>query len=256
MLKLSKVNYKKDERLILNNIDLEIEKGHFYGIIGPNGSGKSTLLDAIIGYKTINSGDIYIDNKKMTEYTSKEYGKKISLVPQEFDTYFSYRTMEILEMGRYPYKGEVGEDKKGRKIIEKFIKLFKLEGLLEKNINEMSGGEKQRILFVKALVQDTDYIFLDEATSNLDPYNAHSLMLEIKREIKEQQKGVVAVLHDINLATLYCDKIIMLKDGKIIENSTIDTGITRDKIHELFMVESEILESKGKKIVFSHLNPN
>lgn len=254
MIKLENIDYCIDNKKILHNINLEFEKGKFYGIIGPNGSGKSTLLDIIVGHKNINKGEILVENIKMEEYSILEYAKKIALVPQEFDTHFNYTAREIIEMGRYPYKKNSDEDVVGKEIIDSFISKFSIKKLIEKSIIEMSGGERQRVLFIKALVQDTDYILLDEATSNLDLYNTHKLMHEILKEIKEKNKSVIAVIHDMNLASLYCDKIIMLKNGKVIAVDHKDNVLVKDKIKDLFNVESEIVDIHGKKAIFSYLN--
>lgn len=254
MLKLEKINYEIDKKNILKDINLEFKKGKFYGLIGPNGSGKSTLLDIIIGHKSEWDGKLVIDNIDSKKYSMKNYAKKISLVPQEFDTHFNYTALEILEMGRYPYSDIFGIDIEGNKIIKKFIKMFSIEHLLNKSIMEMSGGERQRILFIKALIQDTDFILLDEATSNLDLYNTHKLMLEIKKEINEKNKSVIAVIHDMNLASLYCDEIVMLKKGKIIFNGETQNALTKDNIKNLFKVETEIIDIKNKKIIFPYLN--
>lgn len=254
MIKLKDINYSIEDKKILHDINLEFEKGKFYGLIGPNGSGKSTLLDIIVGHKEFDNGEILIEDKKLKEYKIVDYAKKIALVPQEFDTHFNYTAREIIEMGRYPYINNENESVAGKKLIDHFIHKFAIEKLLEKSITEMSGGERQRVLFIKALVQDTDYILLDEATSNLDLFNTHKLMHEILKEIKEKEKSVIAVIHDMNLASLYCDEIIMLKNGKVIAKDKKDNVLVHDKIKELFNVESEIIDSKGKRIIFSYLD--
>lgn len=256
MLEIKELYYEISGKEILKKINLKFEKGKFYGIIGPNGSGKSTLLDLIVGYKEKKSGTISVDQKLRESYSTLEYAKKVALVPQEFDTHFNYTSKEIIEMGRYPYESGKKGDSQGDEIIKEFVKNFAVENLMDKGILEMSGGERQRILFIKALVQNTDYILLDEATSALDPYNTHAFMNEIVREVKKKDKCAIAVIHDMNLASLYCDYIVMLKEGEVLAVDESDTVLKEENINRLFNVQSEIIEVKGKKIIFPYLNDN
>ncbi|MGL6121391.1 MAG: ABC transporter ATP-binding protein, partial [Fusobacteriaceae bacterium] len=165
-----------------------------------------------------------------------------------------YTAREILEMGRFPYEKSSLDSDVGYEIIEKFTKLFNIEKLLSKPINEMSSGERQRILFIKALVQDTEFILLDEATANLDLFHTYNLLEELRREMLGSNKGVIAVFHDINLAATYCDEIIMLREGKIVVSGLKDEILSPKNIEDVFSVQSKILNCDGEKIIFSYLD--
>ncbi|MGL5125965.1 MAG: ABC transporter ATP-binding protein [Fusobacteriaceae bacterium] len=250
MLKLKKINYSIDGNKILKDISLEFEKKKFYGILGPNGSGKSTLLDLIISHKKKDSGTVFLEEKDFELYKESERGKKISLLPQEFSSSFSYTGKEIINMGRYPYHTLFSEDEKSEEIVNKYVSLLEIHHLLEKEISEMSGGERQRILIAKTLVQDADYILLDEATSNLDIFHAYEAMKILKEEIITTEKTAIAVIHDLNLALAFCDEIILLKEGEVLKVGNIDDVLTAENIKEVFNIECEILDIREKKIIY------
>lgn len=249
MLKLENLNYSIEGKKILKDISLEFKKGKFYGILGPNGSGKSTLLDLIIGHKKRESGKIYLEKKEIESYSESEQGKKISLLPQEFSSSFSYTGRELINMGRYPYHKLFSSDEKSEEVVEKYSSLLEITHLLDKEIDSMSGGERQRILLGKTLVQDTDYILLDEATSNLDIFHAYEAMKIVKEEIKKTDKTAIAVIHDLNLALAFCDEIVLLKTGEVFKAGDIESSLTAETIEEVFNIQCEIIRVKDRKIV-------
>ncbi|MGL5542513.1 MAG: ABC transporter ATP-binding protein, partial [Fusobacteriaceae bacterium] len=150
MLELKNICYSIEGKEIIKNVTFTFEKGKIYGLLGPNGSGKSTMLDIIVGHREDYEGEISIDEKDLRKVRGKELGKNLALVPQDFDTHFNYSAREILEMGRYPYDTFLTQDRRDDEIIERYVELFSLEKLLEKDIYSMSGGERQRIIFAKA----------------------------------------------------------------------------------------------------------
>lgn len=253
MLELKNICYSIGEREIIKNLSYTFQKGKIYGFLGPNGSGKSTLLDIIVGHKEEYNGEILVEGKNLKKIRGKELGKKIALVPQDFDTHFNYSAREILEMGRYPYDSFFSKDRRDEEIIDRYIQLFSLEELLEKEIYGMSGGERQRIIFAKAMIQESGYILLDEATSNMDIHYAHTIFKNLREIVKLQERGAVAVIHDMNLAAQYCDEIIMLKDGEIKFSGAPDKVLTSENIDEIFNVKSKIFEKDGERFILTHI---
>ncbi|MGL4567755.1 MAG: ABC transporter ATP-binding protein, partial [Fusobacteriaceae bacterium] len=195
MLELKNICYSIEGKEIIKNVTFTFEKGKIYGLLGPNGSGKSTMLDIIVGHREDYEGEISIDEKDLRKVRGKELGKNLALVPQDFDTHFNYSAREILEMGRYPYDTFLTQDRRDDEIIERYVELFSLEKLLEKDIYSMSGGERQRIIFAKAMIQESGYILLDEATSNMDIHYAHALFRNLREVVKKEKRGAVAVIH-------------------------------------------------------------
>lgn len=249
MLSIKNLNYSIEGKKILKDISLEFKKNRFYGILGANGSGKSTLLDLIIGHKENETGEIQLEGKNIKKYSERELGKKISLLPQEFNSSFSYTGKEIINMGRYPYHTLFSSDESSQEIVERYSSLLKIQDLLNKEINEMSGGERQRVLIGKTLVQDTEYILLDEATSNLDIFHAYETMKLMKEEIKKTEKTVIAVIHDLNLALAFCDEVVLMKEGEIVEKGCINKVLTEKNIKKIFKIECKIVNIENRKII-------
>ena len=254
MIKTKDIKYSVPGKDIIKNIDLNIQRGKFYGILGPNGSGKTTLLDILAGIIEGHSGDVIIADKNITGYSKKELAKVMALVPQNFDTAFPFSVEEVLEMGRYPHKKKFSFGRKDdQKIIDEVTKELELENMLEKKVTDLSGGERQRVVFGKALIQDTPLLFLDESTSNLDPYYAHSLLTKVRSRVDDRGLTVVSVFHDFNLASLYCDEVIFLKDGKVVKSGKTEETLSPETIKYVFNINSKLMDDGEKKFVIPYM---
>ena len=251
MIEVKNINYFIGEKQILKNTCFNFKKGKFYGILGPNGSGKTTFLDVLSGYKKASESEIYIDSKELNQYTNQELAKKIAIVPQKFDIVFPFSVSDILEMGRFPYKTRFkGLKVKDYKIIDDVVEEIGLEEFLEKEITQLSGGEEQRVIFGKALIQTTPILFLDESTSNLDPYYSHTLLDIVKKRVVEKNITVIGVFHDFNLATHYCDEMLVFEDGKIVESGFTEEVLTSKKLEEVFRMKWRHYKADGDIFVF------
>ncbi|WP_372715124.1 ABC transporter ATP-binding protein [Ilyobacter sp.] len=254
MIEAKNIRYSVPDREIIKGVDLHIKKGRFYGILGPNGSGKTTLMDIICGVIADYQGSIEVMGRDLKKYNKKDLAKLLALVPQNFNTSFSFSVEEILEMGRYPHKKKFSflgnED---REIINGVVEELELENIIDKKITDLSGGERQRAIFGKALIQQTPILFLDESTSNLDPYYAHSLLKKVRDRVEEKQLTVISVFHDFTLASLYCDEIIFLKDGKVVKAGETEHTLTPENIKYVFNINSKMMESDNKKFVIPYM---
>ncbi|WP_028857401.1 ABC transporter ATP-binding protein [Psychrilyobacter atlanticus] len=254
MIDIKKINYSIDGTQILDDLSFKFEKGKFYGILGPNGSGKTTFLDILSGYKNATESEIYIEKKELKEYSHLKLAKKIAIVPQKFDIVFPFSVSDILEMGRYPYKKKFFSlQKKDYEIIDKVIKEIGLEEFLDKEITTLSGGEEQRVIFGKALIQTTPILFLDESTSNLDPYYSHTLLSLVRKRVVEEQTTVIGVFHDFNLASLYCDEILLLEKGRIVTSGKTQDVLNSKKLEEVFKIGWEKYKTEKNTFVFPRL---
>lgn len=254
MIDVKKINYSIDGIQILNNLSFKFKKGKFYGILGPNGSGKTTFLDILSGYKDALDSEIYIENKELKEYSHLKLAKKIAIVPQKFDIVFPFLVSDILEMGRYPYKKKFFSlGKKDYEIIDSVIKEIGLEEFLNKEITALSGGEEQRVIFGKALIQTTPILFLDESTSNLDPYYSHTLLNLVKKRVVKEETTVIGVFHDFNLASLYCDEILLLEKGQIVASGKTQEVLNSKKLEEVFKIGWEKYKTEKNTFVFPKL---
>ena len=239
MMKLQVKNLKfgigKQE--ILKDISFEVPEGTFVGIIGPNGSGKSTLLKNIYRLHQPDDGSILFNQKPLHKMKNKECAKEIAVLAQETQTQFEFTVEQIVKMGRYPYKS-VFEDysKEDIEMVEQILVKVGLQAYRHRLFSELSGGEKQRTLIARALVQNTQFLVLDEPTNHLDI----GYQIQLMDLVKNLQITTIAAIHDLNLATMYCDYLIVMKDGEIINMGKIEEVITTDMIKTVFGVNAYI----------------
>lgn len=248
MIKIENLNWEYEEREILKDINIDIEKGKFYTILGQNGSGKTTFIKNIVGILENKNAKIYIDGKKLKDYSKKEIAKKIALVSQQEDINFNFTVEEVVSMGRNPYIEFLKtETEKDREIIKKAIKIANIEDLKNRYITELSGGEKQRVILARAIAQDTKILILDEPTSNIDIKNQIEILDTIKKLQIEKEITIIAVFHDINIGIRYNDNIIFLKDRTIYKTGNTKDILTAENIKEVYDIEVEIIKVDSKR---------
>ena len=202
---------------VLKEISFSIPKGRFFIIIGPNGSGKTTLLKSISGIEKARNEKLDILGKPITEYSRRALARTIALVPQMVTIDFPFTVMELVLMGRSPYLGILGlEEEKDPEIAREAISFTGVEHLSDRKLDQLSGGERQRVFIARAICQQPSVILLDEPTASLDI--AHQIkVMDLMEKLKED-KGVTVVMvsHEINLAAMYSDELLLLKDGEIV----------------------------------------
>lgn len=241
-IKIENLNFSYGNRKILQGINLELKRNKLTGILGPNGCGKSTLLKNILGYLKSESGNIYIDKILSKNISQKEKAKLLSLVPQKSQLVSAMDVEEFVLMGRLPHLKNSwdGYSKKDVEIAQHHIKELDLEKFLHRKAVSLSGGEFQRVLLARALTQETKIILLDEPTSALDLNHALDLMKKVKDSIIDKELTAVAVLHDLNLAAMFCDEIVMLKDGKVFCQGTPKETLTKENLKAVYDLESQV----------------
>lgn len=244
-LEVNDIEFGYNENPILKDVSFSIKKGEFISIIGPNGSGKSTLLKTLNNIYTPNKGEIYLHGKNIEEFKRLEIAKKISLVPQETNINYEFTVEDIVSMGRHPYKGRFEkENLEDKSIVEEALKLTSTIDLRNRLITEISGGEKQRVVIAKALAQNSSIILLDEPTSNLD-INHQIEVLNLLRDLnKDKNTTIIIILHDINLAARYSDRIIFLNDGEIISEGSPEDVITKKNIKRAYHMDVYLEKNK------------
>lgn len=239
MLKLQVKNLKFsiDKKDILKDISFDIPKGSFVGIIGPNGSGKSTILKNIYRLYKPDSGKLILDNKDLSTMKDKDCAKEIAVLAQESNSQFDFTVEQIVKMGRYPYKS-VFEDysKKDIDMVNNMLKRVGLDDYSDRSFSKLSGGEKQRTLIARALVQDTDFLILDEPTNHLDI----GYQIQLMDLVKSLNITTLSAIHDMNIASMYCDYLIVMKDGKIRKCGKVEEVITEDMLKEIFGVNAYV----------------
>ncbi|MDF2943667.1 MAG: transporter [Herbinix sp.] len=242
----------KEKKNILDHINFCFEDENFYGIIGPNGSGKTSLVKHLLRFREVKSGKIELDETNLKDYNRQELAKKIALVPQNTMMDFAFQAYDIVMMGRSPYQKRFADASEAdQKLVMEAMKLTDCYDMKEKEVSLLSGGEAQRVITARAIAQDTKWLILDEPTSSLDVKHQIELMEALVKLKERKSKTIIAVLHDINIAARYCNKIIMMKDGKIHSHGNTEEVLTKENLYEVYGIQFELLEaSKTGKIYY------
>lgn len=249
MLKIENLSFKyhKNSPLILDDISLSLNDGEIGIILGKNGVGKSTLFKLIVGLIKPKSGDIFVDEFDLNKMKSKDRAKLISYVPQtiEFGDLSVYETILSGRVSHY----SLFPSKKDEEIVQNVIKEMHLEGFLNKNVNELSGGERQKIAIARALVQEPRVLIFDEPTGNLDIGNEQLILDEAHKICRNKNISILISIHDISIASYYGDKFFLLKDNKIKYSGDKEV-INETNISDIFDVKATIKDIDNKKFIY------
>lgn len=247
---INDLSFGYENNSILKNIKLNFYKGKFYSIIGPNGSGKTTLLRLIATLLDTPDNTIFINNIDITSLKSKEKASFISLVPQMFNIDYEFTVEDIISMGRYPYLDRFGKlTNEDKEIIDNTLEKTNLTKYRKRLANNLSGGELQRVILARAIVQETQIMLLDEPVSHLDIHHQLDILNLVKDLVREKDKTVICVLHDLNLALKYSDDVIMLKDGKVRAIGNCYDVLTENNIKEVYGIDVKIVQSGENRII-------
>ena len=243
-----KVGY--DEHIVVPNFDATFIKGKVTSIIGPNGCGKSTVLKAIGRILKKSGGQIFINDKDISDLKSKDIAKELAILPQSPSAPGSVTCYELVAYGRYPYQKGFGKlSEEDKRIIEWALEVTNMGEFASREIGSLSGGQRQRVWISMALAQQTDIIFLDEPTTYLD-LNYQLEILELLKKLNDEQGiTVVMVLHDLNLASKYSDYLIAMKDGEIVKFGTPKEVITKEILGQCFKIDADIKFLENEKPV-------
>ena len=243
------LNHSYGDNLVLMNISFAVSKGEFFIIIGPNGSGKTTLMKVISGILKLQKGRLEILDRPINGYSRKALAKTIAFVPQMVPVDFPFTVTEIVLMGRSPYLGMLGlEEEKDLKIAKQAIAFTGMEHLAHRKLDQLSGGEQQRVFIARAICQEPDIILLDEPTASLDL--AHQTRVMDLMEKLKAQKGVTVVIvsHDVNLAAMYSDQLLLLNNGQVVCQGSPDEVLTFNTLEEAYGCTLLVDESPLGKI--------
>ena len=235
ILKIENLDISINGREIIKDISFNVQRGEILGVIGPNGSGKTTLFRSISGVLKASGGNIVFDNKNIKNYSSKELAKKMSVIPQMIEITYPFSVEEFILMGRFPHSGRYGYSAhKDYEVINKIMKMTGIEEIKNRKMNELSGGERQRVLIAQGFARETGFMMLDEPTSHLDIYHQVQLLNLLNNYNKECGLTILVVLHDLNLAASYCDRLILLKDGTIYKEGSVKDVLTYQNIEYVY----------------------
>lgn len=237
---------------VLSDVSLSVEAGGFYAVMGPNGCGKTTLLRCLCGLLEPSSGHVSIMNRDVRSYSARQLAQTVSVVRQHASTDLEFSAFEIVLMGRNPYQHRLeNESQSDWDIVEDVMRMTNTWHLRNSKPNQMSGGELQRVMLARALAQQTPIMLLDEPTSNLDISHQYEIMSLLHDFNLKQNKTILIVVHDLNLAYHYCPELILLYDHKLLYQGPIQDGLTPSRISYVFNVQASI--SDGNIITSSFL---
>ena len=228
-------------RRVFDRLDLDFFAGRFTGIIGPNGCGKTTLLDLICRHQIPQQGTVRYADRSLDHYNRRTLARAIALVPQDYGINFPFTVQEVVLMGRYPHMPRFGVpspddvQRVQQVMVDCDVMKFK-----DRPITTLSGGERQRVVFARALAQDTPVLVLDEATANLDVCHALTLLDRVAGLVKEQNRTVIAVFQNLNLAAAYSQDLVMLKAGRVVAAGPTSGVLTPENLKTVFNIKARV----------------
>ena len=237
------INAGYTEKAILNNVSLRIPAGKISVLIGANGCGKSTLLRVLAGFLIPTAGQVKLDGKQLKKYSPKQVAQILAVLPQQSSTSVGLKVIDLISQGRFPHHSLFSRfSKQDESAVLEAMEMVGITELANRDVSELSGGQKQRVWIALALAQQTDIIFLDEPTTFLDMAYQVEILDLLADLNKRFGKTIVVILHDINLAARYADRLFALKDGVLIKEGAPRTVVKKDLIKEVFGLNSMIVE--------------
>ncbi len=243
LLKDFSTGYSKHE--VINKINFRLKQNEWIGIIGANGSGKSTLLKGVLKFIPTLYGDVLFEDNSIKNFSRNNLSRKIAYLPQKLNNNLNITVKDLISLGRSPYKNfwDFDLNDEDLKIIDEAIKIMDLNELKNKFINELSGGQSQRAFLAMTIAQNSNILLLDEPTTFLDINYQIKFLESLKNLIQIKKLSIISVLHDINLAARFCDRIAILKEGKLIDINTPEKVLTEFNFKQAFDIDSHILNT-------------
>lgn len=255
LLALKNTSWDVDGTRIVDSVSLEISPGEVVGLLGPNGAGKSTLLRMAAGLLAVSAGTISLNGRELTAWPRTEIARQIAFVPQDTHVEFDFTAYEIALMGRNPYLARfqwptASDHEAVRRAMEQTHTL----DLKDRAITTLSGGERQRVFLARALASQTPFLVLDEPTSSLDLEHTLNFMRLIRHLAEQEGRGIIMAVHELNMAARFCDRLLLLHKGKLVQSGSCDEVLTQENIEKVFHVKSvEMRDSTHRAFVFEQL---
>ncbi|WP_077356505.1 iron ABC transporter ATP-binding protein [Virgibacillus halodenitrificans] len=247
MVDIKNVFKAYNQKKVIEDVSVHIEKGKITSFIGPNGAGKSTLISMVSRLITKDGGEITIDGKDVLKTKNNEMAKKISILKQSNSINLKLTVRELVSFGRFPYsQGRLKEEDWQK--VDEAIDYMELREMQDKFLDELSGGQRQRAHIAMVIAQDTEYILLDEPLNNLDMRHSVQIMKTLRRLVDELNKTIVIVIHDINFASCYSDNIVALKDGKLVKHGKTCDVIDECVLKDIYDMDIDIKNIDDKRI--------
>ena len=239
MIDLQGIDKFYDGRAVLQQVNWTMNSGEFWGIIGPNGSGKTTLLHVISGLEKPDQGTVTLAGQSLEHFSRKQLAQMMAVLQQDGLPQVDFTVRQVVEMGRFPFLNWMGRDKLGQaeEVIQPIMEKLELTELAEQPLNKLSGGQRQRVAIGKMMAQQPSLVLLDEPTTFLDIQYQLQFMEYMKAWQKEDGLSVVAVIHDLNMAAMFCDHLLLMQEGQIVAAGTPEDVLTPEQIKDVFDVD-------------------
>lgn len=244
----SNINVTLSAKTILKGISVEFAENQLIGLIGPNGAGKSTLLRVLAGLQMLESGKVKLNNQQLQDLSSLNLAKKITYLPQTHECHWPMTVERVVMLGRYPHVDSHRLDDVNMQAVEQAIKDVDIKHLVGRSINELSGGERARVMLARALATQSDILLADEPIVSLDPRHQIEVMALLKA-LAEKGKTVIVVLHELHLAMRYCDSLILLDNGLVVSEGAAKAVLTPDNLNNVYGVDAVYGNNKGENWV-------
>ncbi len=246
-MKIKSLNKSYGEKQVVKEVSFQLPRGKVISLIGPNGAGKSTVLNIITRLIAQDSGEIEFGGTELKKWKSKELAKKLAILTQQNNVTMKLKVSELVAFGRFPYSGS-NLTKEDYDMVDMAINYMELDEFRDRFIDELSGGQLQRAYIAMVIAQDTEFVFLDEPTNNLDIYHSSNLMKMVRKLSEDLGKTVIMVLHEINFASAYSDYIAAFKDGELYKFGVVEEVMTKKTLKDLYQVDFDIQMINGKPI--------
>lgn len=247
MIEIKGLTKQFGKKPVVEDVSVTIEPGTITSFIGPNGAGKSTLLSMVSRLLEADTGEVLLDQNNVKKWKSTEFAKRVSILRQANYINVRLTVRELVSFGRYPYsKGRLNRE--DNKFVDQAMEYMNLTDMQDMYLDELSGGQKQRAFIAMVIAQDTDYILLDEPLNNLDMKHSVQIMKILRKLVDDLGRTVVIVLHDINFASVYSDRIVALKNGKLVKNGATNEIINSDALRDIYDMDIPIQEQNGCRI--------
>ncbi len=232
-----RVGYGSDDKL--HGVTLEVPTGSFLAVVGPNGSGKSTLLRTMARALEPRLGAVLLDGREVGNWNPKAFAREVAVVSQEGSPAFNYTAYEIVELGRTPHSHRMNPDRERPRVVEEAMREVGVWGFRDRSMGELSGGERQLIKLARALAQEPEVLLLDEPTNHLDIHHQVAFMTVLQR-LNASGKTVLMVVHDLNLAARYAERVVVLHEGRISAAGPPSVALRPEEIQAAFGAEVEL----------------
>jgi iron complex transport system ATP-binding protein len=239
----SNVSFAYGRRLVVTDVSLEVPRGQMLALAGPNGSGKTTLLKILSGVRAPRGGSVTLDGIPLADLGRRRVAQRVAVVSQHLDPKLMFSVESLVSMGRTPYQGLLGSMRQSdTAAIEDALEAAELTQLRRRPFGELSGGEQQRVMLAMALAQQADYLLLDEPTVHLDLHHQHELLELLRARHEDRKLGILAVMHDLNLAALYFEGMALMQEGGLTAKGLSSDLLRRDDYLSIFQAPLKMVD--------------